>query len=301
MIFLIPGDIMTSWRRNWEGNQSLVNKWRLLPFRCGNAYENMAIDEALFRLNHKDDAPPTVRFYCWEKPTVSLGYFQEAAKEINLDTCSHLGIDLVRRPTGGKAVLHGYDITYAVVAKETNPLFSKDILDTYRSISHCIAEGLNSLGINAVMADEPRKGISPSLKPCCFASPSRYELLVDGKKICGSAQARSQGVFLQHGSLLLDFNARESLSVLKSYTHAPDQIESLFNSVTSIRHCIGHDIETVTLCDVLKTGFEKVLGICFMDIGLTTGEKELMTELLKNKYSSNQWNMNGGAVKSAPS
>ncbi len=258
----------------------------------------MAIDEALFRLNHKDDSPPVLRFYSWQNPTVSLGYFQKTVKEINVEACSQLGIDLVRRPTGGKAVLHSNDLTYAVVAKETNHLFSKDLLDTYRTISHCLAEGLRRLGICAVMADEPRKEISPSLKNYCFSSPSRYELLVSDKKICGSAQARAQGVFLQHGAMLLDFNANESLSVLKQHDDAPDQFQYLVNSVTSIRQCIGRNIDIIRLCNILQSGFENILGISFDVIDLTSEEKALAKELIKNKYSLRHWNMDGGMSKS---
>jgi len=254
------------------------------------------LDEAIYRSNHTKYAPPTLRFYGWSKPSVSLGYFQNAEKEVDLQACQKQGIDLVRRPTGGKAVLHGQDVTYAVVAKETNPLFPKDILGTYKVISHCIAEGLSLLGIKAVMSPELRK-ITGSLKAFCFSEPSQYELLVQGKKICGSAQARSHGVFLQHGSLLMDFDPLQSGSVIRSSMEPSRQGKQLRQRITCIREHDHHVMDLPVLCRALQTGFENVLGIHFFEEDLTPVEKGLKASLLKHKYMNQSWNIEGKAVQ----
>lgn len=251
----------------------------------------MALDEAVFRANHGERIPPTLRFFCWAPPAVSLGYFQNTDEEIDVEVCRKRGIDIVRRPTGGKAVLHGQDLTYSVVAKETNPLFPKDILGTYRIIGRCIAEGLSSLGIDAVMSAGMR-GTTDVLKAFCFSEPSRYELLVQGKKICGSAQARSHGAFLQHGSLLMDFDPVQDTSVIRSRLDSIQQSEQLRKTVTSVREH-NNRVDTVTLCHALKTGFENVLGIHFIEDDLSPSEDRLKSELLANKYTNPNWNIDG--------
>ena len=271
-----------------------MNKWRLIPFSRLDAFENMAADEAIYRLNHAESALPTLRLYSWSKPSVSLGYFQDAEKEIDLEVCRKHHIDVVRRPTGGKAVLHGQDLTYLVVAKESNPLFPKDILGTYKVISQCITDGLATLGIKAVMSPGLRKAES-SLKAFCFSEPSKNELLVGGKKICGSAQARSHGIFLQHGSLLIDFDPSQTKSVIRSPLRPSEQAEKLRKTITCVRehHRWDWDMDISALCLALQTGFETHLGIQFLEGDLLPEEKYLKSSLLNNKYLNPNWNLYG--------
>lgn len=252
----------------------------------------MAEDEAIYRLNHAEYALPTLRFYSWSKQSVSLGYFQNAEEEIDLEVCRKHHIDVVRRPTGGKAVLHGQDLTYSVVAKESNPLFPRDILGTYKIISQCIADGLSTLGIEAVMSPGMRDA-EHYLKAFCFSEPSRYELLVGGKKICGSAQARSQGIFLQHGSLLIDCDPSRSESVIRSPLKPSKQAEKLRKTMTCIREHQHRDTDITTLRLALQTGFETHLGIRFIEGALSSEEEELKTTLLNNKYLNPDWNLHG--------
>ena len=121
--------------------------WRLLPFRKADAVENMAVDEAVFRANIRNKALPTLRFYGWRTPALSIGYFQDFAKEVDIEACRRLGIDMIRRPTGGKAVLHDQELTYAVIAGTDSPLFPPGIINTFRIIGCCIAKGLMEVGI----------------------------------------------------------------------------------------------------------------------------------------------------------
>jgi lipoate-protein ligase A len=269
-------------------------KWRFIPFKLLNAFENMAIDEAIFRENQRRDTPPTLRFYGWSPPSVSLGYFQETYREIDVEACIRSHIDIVRRPTGGKAVLHEHDITYAVVAKESYPLFPPNILGTYRIISGCISDALSELGINTEMFADGRVSGDDLLKAVCFSSPSNYELLVNKRKICGSAQVRSHGVFLQHGSILLDFDPVKTCALLAPRDGNRDgQIEKLRETVTSVYEHIDEEITMVMICHVLQKSFEKKLGIEMVEGGLTTEEEALMKHLMKKKYTNNKWNMEG--------
>jgi len=266
--------------------------WRIIPFTHLSASENMAMDEAIFRVNQRKYSPPTLRIYSWCPPSISLGYFQKTFNEVDVSACSRYHIDIVRRPTGGKAVLHENDLTYAVIAKEHNPLFTPDILGTYKIISGCIADALSELGIHAEMSVDGRTSGDDSLKAVCFSSPSHYELLVNKRKICGSAQIRSRGVFLQHGSILLDFDPVRTCALLVPRDGDRErQIERLRESVTSVYEHTGAEISMVKICHVLQRSFEKKLGIELVEGGLTAEEEALMTRLIKDKYSNNKWNM----------
>lgn len=268
--------------------------WRLIPFKQLCAYENMAIDEAIFRENQRQELPPTLRLYGWSPPSISLGYFQETQNEVNVSACNHYHIDIVRRPTGGKAVLHEHDLTYAVVAKDHNPPFTPDILGTYRIISGCIADALSDLGIETEMSIDGRACQDESLKAACFSSPSQYELLVHKRKICGSAQVRSRGVFLQHGSILMDFDPVKTCTVLlPHHGNRKRQVEHLRKSVTSICENTESTVTISTVCRVLKNSFEKKLGIELVEGALTPEEELLKSQLMKNKYMNDQWNLEG--------
>ncbi|MGZ3649093.1 MAG: lipoate--protein ligase family protein [Syntrophales bacterium] len=268
--------------------------WRFISFKRLNAFENMAIDEAIFRENQRTDSPPTLRFYSWSPPSVSLGYFQAAREEVNVEACRRYSVDIVRRPTGGKAVLHENDLTYAVITSEHNPLFPPDILGTYKVISSCIAEGLSELGIEAEMEGSGRSYQDNPLKAACFSSPSRYELLAKRKKICGSAQLRSRGICLQHGSILVDFDPVKTCAILlPEESERGWQIEKLRGSMTSIYEQIGASVSMENICHVMKKGFEKRLDIELVEGCLTAREESLKLRLMNDKYMNDTWNMGG--------
>ncbi|OGP89981.1 MAG: hypothetical protein A2031_06590 [Deltaproteobacteria bacterium RBG_19FT_COMBO_43_11] len=265
--------------------------WRLLNFHIYNIFENMAIDEAVFQETIKNKKPPTVRFYGSHPAAVSIGYFQDMRKEVNIEQCSMIGVDVVRRITGGKAVFHFDEITYCVVAGAWEKLFPPNIAETYKIISQCIACGLSSLGIKAHLAQTGRIASSEEMKSYCFSVPSKSELLVKGRKICGSAQVRKKGGFLQHGSLLLDFEAEKTASLLLPEC-APDYWKKLKKSVTAINEECVSPVDAQDICFALKNGFIKELGIELLEGSLTPAEENLKNELVK-KYASAYWNMKG--------
>lgn len=260
--------------------------WRLLPFQVLRAAENMAIDEAVFRLTRREGLPPTLRFFGWQPPAVSLGYFQRISK-IGLDYCRGQKIDIVRRPTGGKAVLHEHELTYSLSAAVDDPLFTGGILGTYRVISSCIMEGLKRFGLAPEMVSDGRSAVGTPFESYCFAVPSKHELLLGGRKICGSAQVRGSGSFLQHGSLLLDMDPARIAAVMGVKT------EEVSVSTTTLREQIGRIVGRDELAWVLQEAFEDTLGITLVAAGLTTAEKALRDRLLAGKYNSDLWNLDG--------
>jgi lipoate-protein ligase A len=263
--------------------------WRFLKYNRYNAFENMAIDEAIFQETIKNKKKPTIRFYGWHPAAVSIGYFQDPQKELNEEQCRNMRVDIVRRLTGGKAVFHNDEITYSVVAGVGEKLFPAGITGTYKVISDCLVQGLAYLGIKANHASACRTEKDMDLRSCCFSVPSRNEILVAGRKICGSAQKRTVGGFLQHGSLLLTFDPVKALSVILPFSTS-EHLAKLRNSVAAINEGIANPIETNEICNALKRGFADVLGVEIAEEPLTSGEILLKNYLMK-KYEDLRWNM----------
>lgn len=271
-----------------------MDQWRLIPFSRFNAFENMAIDDAIFQHCQKGSIPPTLRFYSWQRDTVSLGYFQDAFREVNLDYCHGAHVDVVRRPTGGKAVLHENDLTYAVVARDDTPPFSSDIMETYRVISECLIGGLHRIGIDAYMMEEGRAHRAGTADAFCFSVPSQYELLVGGRKICGSAQVRGKGSFLQHGSILIDTDpAHIRSAIIIEDRDTEDGLARLQSSVTSVHEHIADRFDLAALCEGISKTFEERLGVQLVTGDMTREEASLKERLLREKYTADSWNLEG--------
>ena len=264
----------------------------MIPFARHDPFENMAIDEALFRIHQKERKPPVLRLYGWRRRAVSLGYFQDVAEELNYAYCRDIGIPIVRRPTGGKAVLHDSDLTYSLVAKEDSPLFSTDVVETYRIISGCIVRGLAIAGIETHMVEGGRNE-TLSGNGFCFATSYRHELLAGGKKICGSAQTRARGVFLQHGSVLVDLDPLAVCSAIGKTEDVQKRAREIGASVTSVRETMGDAVGMDDLCRAVATGFEEVLHVRLAEGILSPEEDALKEKLLAGKYSRDEWNLKG--------
>ncbi|MER3459321.1 MAG: lipoate--protein ligase family protein [Chloroflexota bacterium] len=162
----------------------------------------MAIDEAIVMAVGEGVAPPTVRFFAWQPPCLSLGYAQDAA-EADVDRCRARGWDIVRRPTGGRAILHIDELTYSVVAPASDPRVAGGVLESYNRLSEALVAGLHHLGLMPERA-KPIYQDRGALGAACFDGPAGYEITVGGRKLIGSAQMRRQGLVLQHGALPLE-------------------------------------------------------------------------------------------------
>ncbi len=190
-------------------------QWRLILDPPMGGKENMEKDLELMEEVAAGESPPTLRLYRWSPPAVSLGYFQDEYGVVDMEACRDAGIDVVRRPTGGRAVLHDQELTYSIVVPEAHPFINKGgVIDAYRSISRGIVTAFNLLGIVASLTPEEhsRAGLAPG---SCFDSSTAYEIQVDGKKVVGSAQLRRDGIVLQHGAILFKLPLELYQSVLK--------------------------------------------------------------------------------------
>jgi len=174
-------------------------RWTLLFTPPASGVENMALDEALMEHARRTGAW-TFRVYGWSVPTLSLGRNQRAAGAYDREKLTELGIDVVRRPTGGRAILHFHEVTYAVAGPAE---VAGDLHESYARINRLLMSGLRLLGVEAMVTGMPRRASSPGLTPC-FDHPSDGELVVAGRKLAGSAQWRSDGALLQHGSILVE-------------------------------------------------------------------------------------------------
>lgn len=271
-----------------------MENWRLLPFQISNAFENMAVDEALFRALQEQGGPPTLRFYGWQRPTLSVGYFQNIKCEINLQRCAECGIEIIRRPTGGKAVLHDRELTYSVVSREESPFSPDDLIGNYQAICACLIQGFAELGIEVCMAGDcyyNNKDENKNRGSICFACPAPFELLVRGRKICGSAQVRSRGCFLQHGSILLDFDAEKN-GLLFSFSQdkGNGQEADLDARITSVHTETEIFITAETLSKVMQRAFAEVWNVRLIQGKLTMEEETLKNDLMSHKYTNSLWN-----------
>jgi len=256
-----------------------MQSWRLIISPPSDGFTNMAVDEAIFKAVSAGTSLPTLRFYTWEPPAVSVGYFQNSLGEVDLAVCRKMGIDVVRRLTGGRAVLHDRELTYSIISPDNASNFPDNILGTYKIVSSCLVSGLNSIGLNALLTSSVRKAgrDSPS---ACFTSPSHYEITIDGKKLVGSAQRRGEGAFLQHGSILMEFD-REKLEKVLHKTGGLDSVTSI-----SEHSCI----DIAGLVSSLVMGFERGLGVSFSEGGMTDEEVALSKQYRKKRYSRPEWN-----------
>lgn len=270
-------------------------KWRLLTSGTLNAFENMAIDEAVLKACSLGLSPPTIRFYGWKPRAISLGYSQRIEDTVDLQVCERLGIDVVRRTTGGRAVLHDEELTYSLISPLDNPLFPSNILGTYRKISSCLIEGFKRLDVDAqlVLSRERKRGLSQKRSnPSCFLSPSWYEITAGGRKICGSAQRRVDGAFLQHGSILLGFNARKlSEALVFKGLRGREVIDYLEAKITSVNDLLGKEMEFLELQEIFVEGFRKGLGIELRKGCLSLQERQLREQYLKERYLDPGWNL----------
>jgi lipoyl(octanoyl) transferase len=282
-------------------------EWRLIKDSYHNGFINMAVDEAIMIAHKNGLVPPTIRFYQWSPPAVSLGYFQDLKKEINVKVCQDIGIDIVRRPTGGKAVLHDQELTYSFIIKENDPLVNDSILETYKKISGGIIRGLSYLGIKAELVPLRDKlennllGRSDKarihhldFKSICFSVPSQYEVQVEGKKIVGSAQVRKGGVVLQHGSLLIKLEKDKLFSVFNfPSVQIREKLKSKFKA-TSLEEILKRKIDFSELSNILPRGFEEEFGVRLVESKLTEPEEKIFKDLLEDKYLTYEWNYKRG-------
>jgi lipoate-protein ligase A len=241
---------------------------------------NMAVDEHL--LNSLTNEPRTfLRFYQWQRPTASLGCSQKVENVLDLEFCRANGIDIVRRMTGGKMVLHHQEITYSIASSDQE-LFTTTLGGSYKRISQALMRGLEKMGLQPSPAAKAPSFYARGNLPC-FSHPAQDEIEVAGKKIIGSAQKRTGKKFLQHGSIPLrhDSALLKSVSLLKT---GPDEIR-----MTSLSSALGRDVEFDWAVNHLIAGFLDFFGVGAKPLTFTTADWDKIRDLQKNKYENNAW------------
>ena len=236
-----------------------MNKWRFLDSGKNLGAYNMAVDEELLARAQAGEAVPVLRLYTWDPATVSLGRFQKIENSVNVEACNRRGIDIVRRITGGRAVLHHNELTYSIIARTDNPLFPSNVLGTYKVIAAGLLAGLKNLGIDAEIVSRSNRHAQlvkkGSKEPACFSCPSWYEIVVNNRKIIGSAQRRVSGAFLQHGSILLDYDPASEAEVIPGGCPA--------DVVTSVIRELGRSVPLEEAKRAFAKGFSGALGVEF--------------------------------------
>jgi len=258
--------------------------WRLLVTEPTDGATNMAIDEAVWLGRRAGASPPTIRFFAWAPPTVSLGYGQPLDRHVDDAACRRLGVGLVRRPTGGSAIYHDgpeRELTYSVVAAADDVGGgARDLLHSYQWIGRALAAGLRALGAPVEMVGVARdESATPAF---CFARTGSCEIELHGKKLVGSAQRRYGRTFLQHGSVLLGVDAPRLGAIFPT---TPDPLATL----TTLEAALGHRPKFDDVAAALASAFESEHGLDLRPEGLTASETAAVERLVREKYATDAW------------
>lgn len=264
--------------------------WRLIFSGALDGPLNMAIDEAIAEAVAAGDAPPTLRLYGWQPPCLSLGQAQ-AWDVVDFARCADLGWDVVRRPTGGRAVLHIDEITYMLCAPEAEPRVRGGVLESYRRLSTGLLAALRQIGVEperaqSVYADRGESG------PACFDGPSDYEITVGQRKLIGSAQLRKKGIVLQHGALPLfgditrvaeglAFDLPGQRLALKNRLH--------WRATTLAEGLRGRQLSLDEAAGFVRQGFAEALNLTLVETTLTPAETARAQVLRAEKYAHSAW------------
>ena len=272
----------------------MTETWNFINTGSHDPYYNMAMDEALLNFVSRGEIDPVVRFYTWNPATLSVGYFQRLKKEIDIDKVKEKGFGLVRRQTGGRGVLHDKELTYSVIVPESHPNMPSTITEAYRIISEGLLEGFKLLGFDAYFAiprsKEEREKLKQPRSAVCFDAPSWYELVVEGRKIAGSAQTRQKGVILQHGSLLQDVDVDElfDMFIFKNDRLKEKMKKAFVDKAVAINDISDRHISIEEMEKAFEEGFKKGLDIEFKPLSLTENQLAEVKDL-EEKYRSEEW------------
>jgi lipoate-protein ligase A len=280
-----------------------MNNWRLLYTPPSNGAWNMAVDESILEHSQRGEALPTLRLYSWNPPCLSLGHAQPFA-DVDMERVKANGWEVVRRLTGGRAILHTDELTYSVTGSADEPILASGILESYNRLAQALMFAMRELGLPVEMKEEVGHASSMTsqnqsshaksvtyVNPVCFEVPSTYEITVNGKKLIGSAQARKKEGVLQHGSLPLtgDLTRICQALVLKDESAREVAAQRLLTRATTVESVIGVETVWETAAQAFVHGFEAQLGINFQRGEISRSESERAEELVQEKYAHPAW------------
>ena len=270
--------------------------WRLLNTGSADGATNMAIDEAILTAVAEERSQPTLRFFAWEPPCLSIGYNQ-AADEVDMTRCQQAGVDFVRRPTGGRAILHTDELTYSIVAPQGEPRVTGGVVESYRRLSAGLVRGLRFLRVEVAQAEGGHGTVAPTgqdaaVSAACFDAPSAYEVTAGGRKLVGSAQVRRRETVLQHGSLPLqgDITRICRYLVVPSEERRQELHRELRARATSLELVLGRVASFGQVAEALVRGFCEALNLHLEPGELSEHELALVQQFRREKYTAETWN-----------
>ncbi len=268
-----------------------MDTWRLLLTPAARGAWNMAVDEAILEHVGRGEAAPTLRLYAWQPPCLSLGHAQAVA-EVDFGRLQERGWEMVRRLTGGRAILHTDELTYSVIAPPDEPRLAGSLLQSYQRLGGALLAAVRSLGLSAEMKERALEAKKATPNPVCFEMPSSYEITVNGRKLIGSAQARRREGVLQHGSLPLTGDLTRITQVLV-YTHEAERQEAaqrLQARAATLEALLGHHVSWDAVAQAFVQAFEVELNLKFAPGALSESERQRADELVREKYAHPAWN-----------
>lgn len=258
--------------------------WRLLLDGAAPGAWNMAVDEALAESVAAGASPPVLRLYRWAPPCLSLG-FAQPHRAADAGFCAAHGVDVVRRPTGGRAVLHHLELTYGFAAPLGRGPFTFDLQATYRAICGALVEGLSRLGVRAQLSGAPEEGmIRPTEAIPCFVGPASGEVIADGRKLVGSAMRRVGDAILQHGAILEGWDGALQAGCLG----LPDDA-SLRPAVVTLADLLGAAPALESHAAAIAGGFRAAFGVELRESALTAAERARAELLARERYGHRRW------------
>ena len=268
-----------------------MDTWRLLITPPARGAWNMALDEAILEYAQagRGESLPTLRLYAWEPACLSLGYAQPFA-DVDMRRLREHGWEVVRRLTGGRAILHTDEITYSVIAPNHEPRVAGTVLESYNRLAGALLLAVKQLDLPVEMKEGKTENGS-MLNPVCFEVPSAYEITVDGKKLIGSAQARKKEGVLQHGSLPLSGDLTRICQALVFEDEARREAasERLLQRATTVESALGREVSWETAAQSFIHAFESQLGLSLQKGELSESESKRTDELVNEKYGHPSW------------
>lgn len=266
-----------------------MNTWRLLITPPARGAWNMAVDQAILESIGRGESLPSLRLYAWQPACLSLG-FAQSFKDVDLARLKAHGWEVVRRATGGRAILHTDELTYSVIAAPDEPHLQGSVLESYRHLARALVAGVRLLGLQVEM--EPSAPLPAAAQgPVCFEVPSAYEIVVGGKKLIGSAQARKKEGVLQHGTLPLcgDLTRITQALVFPDEAARAHAADSLLAHASTVETVSGRIVPWETAAQAFVSGFESELRLTFERGELSATERARAQELVEKKYDHPDW------------
>lgn len=265
--------------------------WRLIETPPMPGPWNMALDEAIAEAVGAGQQPPTLRYYRWEPPCLSLGFAQPAA-DVDFARLKDHGWDIVRRLTGGRAILHIDELTYSITAPEREPRVAGGVVESYRRLSRGLLMGLEDLGA-AVHSEEMRDGKKLPQNPVCFEVPSDWEITVEGRKLVGSAQTRRGEAVLQHGALPLTGRITRICEALvfPDAEAREDARYRVMQRAATLADALGVDVAFDVVADALTGGFRRALNLSFEQDEISPAEVARAEDLIESRYGNEAWTL----------